>query len=136
MTRIVGIGGGVPAARRAGRAAGGFTLPGATEPAAAEASRPAAAAGALLALQEAPRHLGTPAERARRRATQTLDELRGLQLDLLRGWSDPARLERLAALASAAEGIGDAALQAAIGEVALRARVELARRRVASASAG
>jgi hypothetical protein len=135
MTRVNGIGGSAVPARRAARA-GGFGLPGA-EP--GPAARPAAAASgvaALLALQEGegPGAPAPAAERARRRARAALQELGGLQLDLLRGTADPARLERLAALAGTASEVADPALRDALEEVRLRVRVELARRRVAPAS--
>lgn len=136
MTRIGGIGGSTAPARRVARGAGGFALPeGAPDAASAAASAPGVPA--LLALQEAPAPpAGQPEERARRRAGMALDELRGLQLDLLRGRADTARLERLAELAGPAEHVADPTLRAALAEVALRARVELARRRVATASGG
>jgi hypothetical protein len=63
-----------------------------------------------------------------------LDDLRGLQLELLSGRADPARLARLAALAEGPDA-ADPALQAVLREVSLRARVELARRRAAPATA-
>jgi hypothetical protein len=109
--------------RRVTRSAGGFALPG--EPAGAAPASAAASIGTLFAVQEqAP--LPPAGERARRRAGAMLDELRQLQLDMLRGTADPARLERLAAL-DAAGGAGDPV----VAEIALRARVELARRRTA-----
>jgi hypothetical protein len=136
MTRVIGIGGGVAPARRAGRALGGFRL---AEPEAGPAAGAAAATGgvaALLALQEgeATAPVPPPAERARRRAQAALAELQGLQLDLLRGAADPARLDRLAGLAETAADPADPVLREAVQEVALRVRVELARRRIAPAS--
>jgi hypothetical protein len=119
-----------PRAVRRGR---GFALP-EEESAAASVSGPAIAGplGGLLALQES--MAPEPAEsRARRRASAALRELTGLQLELLGGAADPARLARLQALAEAeAEGT-DPALVAILQQVALRARIELARRRSASA---
>ena len=64
---------------------------------------------------------------ARRRAASILDELQGLQAELLGGRADPARLARLAALQSGEEG-ADPALREAVRAIALRARIELARR--------
>jgi hypothetical protein len=65
---------------------------------------------------------------ARRRAESMLDALRALQAEMLGGGApDPARLARLAALESGEEGM-DPALREAVQAVALRARVELARR--------
>jgi hypothetical protein len=127
MQRIGGLGAIASPSRRA-RVSGGFALP----PAAAESAAapvPAAGLGALLAVQAEAAAPEAVAARAARRAARALDELRGLQLDLLRGGADPARLARLAALAEAAEALADPALGAAVAEVTLRVRVELARRR-------
>ncbi len=127
MQRIGGLGS-VAAPMRRARAAGGFALPRPTaEPAAGPA--PASALGALLAVQAEEAGPEAVAARAAGRARRALDELRGLQLDLLRGRTDPARLESLAALAASPEALSDPALRAAVAEVALRVRVELARRR-------
>ena len=126
------------AAARARRRGAGFGLPGASGDSAAGAgiaeTGATAAAGpiaGLLALQEsggqAPPESGET--RARRRACQVLDELSGLQIDLLRGGTDPARLESLAALAQEAGEALPPALAELLAEVRLRARVELARRR-------
>jgi hypothetical protein len=134
MTRIGGIQGGVGPARRAARGAGGFALPAGSETTEAAGMAPTSSVSALLALQERPAAPGHAAEQARRRGEAALDELRGLQLDLLRGQDDPARLERLARLAEPAAGIEDPALRAALAGIALRARVELARRHLATAS--
>ncbi len=134
--------GAAAAARGAGggaRSAGGFTLGGAGagnaagKAASAAASAPAAAVGlSLLSLQENGGRAGRDAE-ARRRASSILDELRGLQAELLGGRSDPARLARLAALQAGEEG-ADPALREAVRAVALRARIELARREGGSGS--
>lgn len=130
MTRIVGLGTMMAPARR-GRAAAGFALPGAAPQAAAA---PAAGIG-LAGLLAVPESAGpAPAERAIRRAEAALAELGGLQLDLLRGGADPARLLRLAALAESPEALADPALREAVQGVALRVRVELARRRRMSAA--
>lgn len=130
MTRIGAIGGGIAPARRGMRREGGFALP--LGAAAAEARSAGAAAGvsALLALQEQPSRAAP--DRAMARAETVLDELRGLQLDLLRGRADPDRLARLAALSESAAAQADPALREALAQVALRARVELARRRHAA----
>lgn len=133
MTRVGGIGGGALPARRAARPAGGFALP---EPPAGAPPPPAsAAAPVLLAVQRSDPAPSPPEERARRQAETVLDELRGLQLDLLRGRADPAALARLAALAEPAPGaVADPALRSLLAEVGLRVRVELARRRAGSAT--
>jgi hypothetical protein len=133
MTRIGGIQGGPAPARRVARGAGGFALPAAAGATEAAGLAPASAVSALLALQERPAEGGS-GEQARSRGEAALDELRGLQLDLLRGRDDPARLERLARLAEPGGGIEDPALRGTLAGIALRARVELARRQRATAS--
>lgn len=126
------------AAGRTRRREGGFALPsdGADSAASVTGAAPPPVLGALLAVQDqaAAPPAEPPAARARHQAAAALDELRGLQLELLRGGQDLARLERLAHLAeSGPEGL-DPALAALLAEIRLRARVELARRRVAAAS--
>ncbi len=119
----------------AGRpAAGGFSVgePAAGGQAAAAgvgAAAPAAAVGlSLLAAQEGNGGRGAGRDAAaRRRAASILDELSGLQAELLGGRADPGRLARLAALGEGEEGL-DSGLRDAVRAVALRARVELARR--------
>jgi hypothetical protein len=132
-----GIGGvsaaGAPAARRGARPATGFALPGDRPAAAAAMSAPDGIA-ALLAVQD--EGAGAPPKREAplRRAALALDELRGLQLALLRGGGDdPARLERLAALADGADPAAEPALRSLLAEIGLRARVELARRHAQNA---
>lgn len=123
---------------RARRRGGGFALSAGAgdsvaEGGAAEAGQASAAGpiGGLLALQES----GAQAQpegaeaRARRRAGLALDELSGMQIDLLRGSGDPGRLERLAALAEEGGESLPPALAEMVAQVRLRARVELARRR-------
>lgn len=126
-----------------GRSAGGFSLGGpggaassaAAAPAAggsgAAASSAAAAALSLLAAQESGGRGGAAGRdaAARRRAASILDELDGLQAELLGGRADPGRLARLAALAGGEEGT-DAGLRDAVRAASLRARIELARREV------
>jgi hypothetical protein len=85
---------------------------------------------ALLSLQEEGPPVEPAGERAARRANAALDELRGLQLDLLRGRHDPGRLDRLAELSGSQEVRGDPELRAVVEEVAIRVRVELTRRRL------
>ncbi|WP_343895666.1 flagellar assembly protein FliX [Craurococcus roseus] len=117
------------------RSAGGFSVggPGGAEALGAAAPAPdgigaAAAVGlSLLAAQEGGgRGAGRDAA-ARRRVASILDELNGLQAELLGRRVDPARLTRLAALGEGEEGT-DAGLRDAVRAVALRARIELARR--------
>jgi hypothetical protein len=80
----------------------------------------------LLAVQEDGERSGRDAA-ARRRAHTILDELRGLQAELLGGRADAARLARIAALGDGEDG-ADPGLREAVRAVALRARIELARR--------
>lgn len=108
------------AARRAGQ--GRFQLPGST--AGAQAAAGVASAG-ILALQQgwSPEEAD---EAAQRRGQAILKELQGLQLALLGGAPDPSRLSRLAVLAEGEAG-ADPMLREILGEISLRARVELAR---------
>ncbi len=132
MTEVGGIGRAGGAAAVPARVAAGpvFAMP--QEPsAAAAAATPGAAAAAvslsgLLALQgagpEAPRD-----RTARRRGRDILDALAALQRGLLGGDAGGA----LARLASLIEGVplaADPRLAALLAAVALRARIELARR--------
>lgn len=128
---MVGIRGvsGSPAARPARGAHGtGFTLGAmaAAEGGAAAQGIAATAAAGLLALQESAPAAERDA-RARRRGAAMLDELARLQADLLAGRAEPGRLEALAALAGGDAG-ADPALAAAVAAIALRVRIELARR--------
>jgi hypothetical protein len=117
---------------RARPGAGGFGLAAAGSDSAREAGAAGAAAppGSLLALQES--GAAVPVEeraaRARRQATEALDDLRGLQLALLDGSANPAGLERLSRLGGDSQAGLEPALAALMAEVAVRARVELARR--------
>ena len=133
------LGAGAPAATgratRAGRAVGRFHL---TDPAAPDQAASAAAATALppagpglLALQE---HGGNDARdtEAHRRGTAMLDALRQIQAEMLGDRCDPVRLSRLAALAEGECG-ADPRLREALAAIALRARVELVRLRIATA---
>lgn len=118
---------------RAPRGAGGFRVPGAAGGAAGmEAAEGPAAASAigLLALQESAPAAERDA-RARRRGEAMLDELAALQRDLLAGRADPARLHRLHHLATG-EAAADPALREAVDAIALRVRIELARRPTAA----
>lgn len=115
----------------ASRSAKGFSVGGmGTEGAAvstAAASATAAVGLSLLAVQEnGGRGTGRDAA-ARRRAASILGELQGLQAELLGGRPDPARLARIAALQTGEDG-ADPELREAVRAVALRARIELARR--------
>jgi hypothetical protein len=134
MEPIRGMGGGgTIRGGRALRGPGGFRLPGAAKASGgAEAAEGAAAPSAigLLALQET-----APAaerdSRAQRRGQAMLDELAALQRDLLTGRADPARLHRLEALTQG-DAAADPALAEAVAAIALRVRIELARRQTAA----
>ncbi|WP_426957093.1 flagellar assembly protein FliX [Muricoccus radiodurans] len=128
MRDIQGLGRVGPAApaRRARGAAGAFRLPdGTAEAAATGAAGPLTPVG-VLAVQEA----DDPGSRDRRgaaRAAAMLADLNALQVELLDGRPDPACLERLARLTEG-ERPSDPALADALDAIALRAKVELARR--------
>ena len=128
MVGVSGVSGGVVTGkgRRPRGGGAGFSLGSASTAATASAqgAAPAQAIG-LLALQEA----GPVAERdarARKRGEAVLQSLAELQLGLLDGSFDPARLHILATLVTGEEA-SDPALAAAIAAIRLRARVELAR---------
>lgn len=127
--RIVGSRG-PGAARGVTRRGSGFQVQAEANDATREASAttevPAPGLG-LLSLQES----GSGTERdaaARRRAGDILEELNGLQIELLSGGAgDPARLARLAALESGDDG-ADSKLREIVQAVVLRATIEMARR--------
>lgn len=122
-------GGTATVAGRGGGRAGGFSV----RPDAEGVAGSAALGGlvpvglGMLALQES----GSAAERdaaARRRAESILQELQGLQAEILAGGDvGPDRLARLAALEAGEEG-ADPGLREAVQAIVLRAKVELARR--------
>jgi hypothetical protein len=134
MEPIRGLGGGgTIRGGRAPRGPGGFRLPAAAQGSGgAEATEGVAAPSAigLLALQETAPAAERDA-RAQRRGQAMLDELGALQRDLLAGRADPARLHRLEALTQG-EAAADPALAEAVAAIALRARIELARRQTAA----
>lgn len=118
--------------RAAGGAGGGFSISsGASPPPASSgigASEAASLLGVMLALQEAGAE--RPRDRAARRHGEAmLVELRALQLALIEGGGGAAALERLAELAEHLPEAAHPGLQANLSWLALRARIELARRR-------
>lgn len=128
---MLGIGGvtrSATAAATRGSRRGGFIVGHAASQVAPGPERIAAAAPlgfGLLGLQE----LGEDAARdfvAMRRAASLLEELQGLQADLLRGGANPARLARLAMLGDGEDG-ADPGLRDAVQAIGLRARIELIR---------
>lgn len=110
---------------------GGFHLP---EEAAAGEVGQADAVGmvGMLGLQE--NDPGARDRRAARRAEAMLDALAQLQVAMLEGRADDAALERLAVEAEG-EAAADPALATVMAGIALRARVELARRQMQARSA-
>lgn len=103
---------------------GGFALPEDGPPSLSGAERVQPQLG-MLGLQEG----WSPAERdaaAQRRGQAALRALEELQLAVLAGGIEPARLARLALLAEGEAG-ADPALREIIAAISLRARIELAR---------
>jgi hypothetical protein len=123
---------GVGKSSKAGGAAGGFSL-GSNAPAAASPSSGQASAltsmyglDAILALQSV-----ESGDDRRRRAVQhghdLLDQLEALRADLLAGHVSPQRVGSLVTLIRGMQTSDDPRLAALIGDIALRARVELAK---------
>jgi hypothetical protein len=135
MVVIRGVTGGtnMPGTRSTRGASGGFRVGGGADDAReANASSGVSAATAigLLTVQElAP--AGERDARAFRRGEDMLRELKALQLELLEGRADPARLQELARLTEG-EKPADPGLAEAVEAIALRARLELARRGIES----
>ena len=126
---------GAPPARRAKpQSVSGFGVPdgapaGADSPGVGVA--PTSLAG-MLALQadQGEWDAASPAardRRARRGGRDVLEALAAMQRALLGGGADAAALARLAALAGGLPDAADPGLRAIIGDIGLRARVELAR---------
>ena len=133
VIRSVTGGPNVPGTRSTRGASGGFRVGGGAEEsreANASSGVSAATAIGLLQVQE----LGPPGERdarAFRRGEDMLKELKALQLELLEGRADPTRLQELVRL-SVGEKPADPSLAEAVEAIALRARLELARRGIES----
>lgn len=123
----VRLGAAAPAARRS--VGSGFALAEEESPSPAKAGAPRSIGGidALLALQgveDAPERR----RRAVRKGRQTLDALDEIKLAVLTGKLSPAALTRLRSLAGELRAdSGDPALDGVLGEIALRAEVELAK---------
>ncbi len=133
MSGVSGVGrataGGAGRARTA-QAAGGFSLgTGAASGAGEAAAAVPVSLGSMLALQEA----GAEPVRdraARRHGHAMLQLLAALQRAMLGGGSgDEAELGRLAALSAEIPPTSDPGLRQAVAAIALRAAIELARRR-------
>lgn len=124
--------GGISSQRRAGKAGGGFSLPDAKGSEAAASSGGVAGGStvqsldAILALQSVDN-----SEDRSRRAVQhghdLLDQLEALRADLLAGHVSPQRVGALLSLIRAKQQVGDQQLNGLIDDIALRARVELAK---------
>jgi hypothetical protein len=127
---LAGVAATPPGATRAGAGGAGFNVGSGVETSAGP-SAAAAAAGldGLLLLQEVE---NAPARdrRARQHGRALLDALARLQLSLLGDDPDDGALERLAALVEHAPEAADPGLRDVLAAVALRAHVELARRKV------
>ena len=134
MAAIEGIGrsGAVRAGARARtRASSGFTVPdepAASTPAATEAT-PATALASMLNLQELGSETADDVE-ARRHGHDLLTALAELQRALLLGHDDATALERVADLATSVPPANDRRLAEIVSAIIVRARVELARRRL------
>ena len=135
MADVGGVGrtgmAGLAALPRAGSPASGFAVPGEASPSspvsALQPAQGAVALSGLLALQEA----GAEAPRdraARRRGQDILAALAALQRALLAGEGPEDTLARLAALTADLPRALDPHLDRILAAIALRARVEMARR--------
>lgn len=82
---------------------------------------------ALLSLQEVGDST-SERKKALRRGHELLDELDAIHLDLLAGKLSEQRLDRLLLLLAARNPSGDSRIESVIGEIELRAQVELAKR--------
>ena len=134
MSRVSGVGPGVPVApgRAQPATSGGFTVAAETkvaEAAAAAVTQPVAPA-AMLALQEAETETARN-RKGHRHGAALLDALRQLQQELL---GKPAEtgpgIATLARLAASAPSVSDPELGQILSAIRLRARVELLRRGV------
>ena len=134
MTGIEAVGGSRFArsgGRTAARTSTAFAVPegGAAASNGVAGAAPTAALASMLALQE----MGgeAPEDReARRHGHDLLDALAALQRAVLTGGDDAAALERLADLAATVPQAADTRLAAMVSAIAVRAKVELARRRL------
>lgn len=132
MIRVSGIGAGASSPRRAAKAGGDFRIEEASSAGArvsAPAAAPAETLGALIALQSDAAGGEQNRARAFAAAQRVLDLLDRLRMGLLDGEIGAEDLNALCLAASARLApAGDAALGALYDEIALRARVELAKR--------
>jgi protein-disulfide isomerase-like protein with CxxC motif len=117
--------------RTATRTSAAFAVPesGAAPSNGVTEAAPAAALASMLALQEAGGEAREDRE-ARRHGHDLLDALAALQRAVLTGCDDAAALERLADLAATVPLAADTRLAAMVSAIVVRAKVELARRRL------
>jgi hypothetical protein len=118
--------------RVAGRAAGGFSLPSASN-AATQANETLAAEPASLASALTLQELGAESvedRKARRHGQDMLAILAALQHELLSGMDNVVTLQQLTDLAAAVPRATDPRLAAMISAIVVRVRIELARRDV------
>ena len=134
MIRVSGVGASAAPAgpRKTSRAGAGFRVEAASAQGASAETSPAAPVetlGALIAIQSDGPGSGGARAKAVAAAALTLDLLDRLHLGFIDGAVSPGDLEALARAASArAEGVSsDAGLAGLHEEIALRARVELAK---------
>lgn len=123
---------GIGSKKRAGQQGGGFSLPGA-EDSSASASSAGVAAGssvqsldAILALQSVEDE-GDRSRRAVKHGHDLLDQLEALRADLLAGHVEPQRIGSLLSLIRARQDVDEPQLKSLVDDIALRARVELAK---------
>jgi hypothetical protein len=118
--------------KRTERAAGGFSVSGASQPtrtAASSATSAAVGVEGLLALQSE----DSPMERRRRavnKGRQALDALDFLKISMLEGQSGAGAAQRLANAAQQQELTGDLGLDDTLQQISVRAAVELAKLRL------
>ena len=123
---------GVGKTRKGGAGAGGFSLPSQT---AQSANASSAVAGGVAAVQSLDAILALQSvdnaddreRRAVRHVHDLLDQLEALRADLLAGHVSPQRVGALLSLIRAKQGAEDPKLATLIEDIALRARVELAK---------
>ncbi|MEM6383887.1 MAG: flagellar assembly protein FliX [Pseudomonadota bacterium] len=118
--------------KRVSPSGGGFSLASGAESQSTDSAQTTAAPSkvahmdALLALQSVDDN-GDQLRRAVQKGHDLLDQLEALRADLLGGKVSPNRLRALVGLLNAPDRIDDPKLAAIIDDIALRARVELAK---------
>lgn len=124
--------GSVGAQKRGSKAGSGFSLPSYGDASATGSSAGAGASStvqsldAILALQSVEDE-GDRSRRAVQHGHDLLDQLEALRADLLSGHVTPQRIGSLLSLVRARQQADDPQLEALVDDIALRARVELAK---------